>query len=128
MDLSNLNYHNEQGGYDDVKLPVFHEEDGSSSASSASSSYGDVMRELNRMKAELKKYQATQAAESQISAIGSSPKLNPSLRPQTSSNQSSRVQVSKEEFDYCFSNRLCLKCKKPNHRAAECRGKYQPLK
>jgi hypothetical protein len=108
MDISNVNH--ESDGHDDVKPPMFHEEDGSSS----SSANGGIMREFNRMKAELKKYQ-TQA---EISAISSS----------TSSTPSGRVQVSKEDFDYCFANRLCLKCKKPNHRAAECRGKYQPLK
>lgn len=112
MDISNINH-------DDVRPPTFHEEDGStmpsSSSSSSSSNHGEVMREFNRMKNELKKYQA----QAEISAIGSS---------STSAAQSGRVQVSKEDFDYCFANRLCLKCKKPNHRASECRGKYQPLK
>jgi hypothetical protein len=107
MDISNINH-------DDVRPPTFHEEDGSTSSSSSSSN-SEVMREFNRMKGELKKYQA----QAEISAIGSS---------STSAAQSGRVQVSKEEFDYCFANRLCIKCKKPNHRAAECRGKYQPLK
>ena len=105
MDLSN----------DDViRAPTFHEEESSSSSSSSSSSQLDnMMREFNRMKGELKKYQ-TEAA---ISALGSS----------SSNSSSSRVQVSKEEFEYCFKNRLCLKCKKANHMAKDCRSKYQAL-
>lgn len=106
MDISNVNH---DGGQDDVKPPVFHEED-----TPSSSANNEIMREFHRMKNEIKKYQ-TQA---EISAINSSPR----------SVQSGRVQVSKEEFDYCFANRLCLKCKKPNHRAVDCRSKYQPLK
>ena len=107
MDISNVNHNNQ----DDVKPPVFHEED-----TPSSSSNNELMREFHRMKNEIKKHQ-TQA---EISAIGSSSSSN--------SAQSGRVQVSKEEFDYCFANRLCLKCKKPNHRAVDCRSKYQPLK
>ena len=114
MDLSNVNYDIQD---DYVKPPVFHEEDGSSSSSSISSVNHEVMREFHRMKSQLKKYQA----QAEISAISSS-------SSSTGSNHSNRVQVSKEEFDYCFANRLCLKCKKPNHRAADCRSKYQPLK
>jgi Ty3 transposon capsid-like protein len=111
MDISNVNDHS----LDDVRPPVFHEDD---SASSSSVAAVDMTRELNRMKTELKKYQ-TQAA---ISAIGSS-------SSSSSAAQSGRVPgLSKEDFDYCFTNRLCLKCKKPGHRAAECRSKYQPLK
>lgn len=113
MDISNVNH---DGTIDEVRPPVFHEEDPTASSPTA----GDITRELNRMRNELKKYQ-TQAA---ISAIGSSSASSSS----SGSAQSGRVQVSKEEFDYCFANRLCLKCKKPNHRASECRGKYQPLK
>jgi hypothetical protein len=116
MDLSNVNYDN-QDEY--VKPPVFHEEDGSSSSSSSSSANHEVMREFHRMKSELKKYQA----QAEISAISSS-----SNSTSTGSHHPNRVQVSKEEFDYCFANRLCLKCKKPNHRAVDCRSKYQPLK
>jgi hypothetical protein len=108
MDLSNINH----DGQDDVKPPVFHEED-----SSSSSSNNEMMREFNRMKNEIKKYQ-TQA---EISAIAGSSSSSSSAQP-------GRVHVSKEEFDYCFANRLCLKCKKPNHRAVDCRSKYQPLK
>jgi hypothetical protein len=104
MDLSNVNHD------DVIKAPTFHEEEPSSSSSS-SSSQSDMMREFNRMKSELKKFQ-TEAA---ISALGSS------------SSSSSRVQVSKEEYDYCFKNRLCLKCKKANHMAKDCRSKYQAL-
>lgn len=115
MDLSNVNYDIQD---DYVKSPVFHEEDGSSSSSSISSVNNEVMKEFHRMKSELKKYQA----QAEISAISSSSSSS------TGSNRSNRVQVSKEEFDYCFANRLCLKCKKPNHRAADCRSKYQPLK
>jgi len=107
MDISNVNHNNQ----DDVKPPVFHEED-----TPSSSSNNELMREFHRMKNEIKKHQ-TQA---EISAIGSSSSSN--------SAQSGRVQVSKEEFDYCFANRLCLRCKKPNHRAVDCRSKYQPLK
>ena len=110
MDISNVNH---DGSADEVRPPVFHEED----ASVSSSTSGDMTRELNRMRNELKKYQ-TQAA---ISAIGSS-------SSSSGSSSTGRVQVSKEEFDYCFANRLCLKCKKPNHRAVDCRSKYQPLK
>lgn len=100
MDLSNINED------DSVRPPVFHDEPSSSSSES------ERMREFNRMKNELKKYQA----DSSISALGSS-----------SSSSSSRTPVSKEEFDYCFKNRLCLKCKKANHVAKDCRSKYQPL-
>lgn len=103
MDLSAI--HQEE-----VKFPNFHEEEPSSTASGPTDMH--MMREFNRMKNELKKFQ-TEAA---ISALGSS-----------SSSSSSRIQVSKEEFDYCWKNRLCIKCKKPNHKAKECRGKYQPL-
>lgn len=104
MDLSNINQ-------DDIRPPTFHDED-SSSSSSSSSGQSEMVREFNRMKNELKKFQ-TEAA---ISALGSS-----------SSSASSRVQVSKEEFEYCFKNRLCLKCKKSNHVAKDCRSKYQAL-
>ena len=102
MDLSAINQD------DSIRPPTFHEEE-----SSPSSGSNDMMREFNRMKNELKKFQ-TEAA---ISALGSS-----------SSSSSSRVQVSKEEFEHCWKNRLCLNCKKPNHTAKECRGKFQPLK
>ena len=102
MDLSAINH-------DEIKVPTFHEEESSSSSPGQT----DMIREFNRMKSELKKFQ-TEAA---ISALGSS----------SSSSSSSRVQVSKEEFEYCFKNRLCLKCKKPNHMAKDCRSKYQPL-
>ena len=111
MDLSNIST---DGSNDEmVRSPVFHEEE--SSISSVSSSSVD-MREYNRMKVELKKYQA----EAAISAIGSS--------SSSSSTSSKRTPVSKEEFDYCMKNRLCIKCKKPNHIATNCYSKYQPLK
>lgn len=99
MDLSVINQD------DSIKPPTFHEEESSPSSGSA-----DMIREYNRMKIELKKFQ-TEAA---ISALGSS--------------SSSRVQVSKEEYAHCWQNRLCLNCKKPNHIAKDCRSKYQPLK
>lgn len=102
MDLSNINQD------DTIKSLTFHEEESSSSSPAQT----DMMREFHRMKGELKKFQA----EAAISALGSS-----------SSSSSSRVQVSKEEFEYCFKNRLCLKCKKPNHTAKDCRSKYQAL-
>jgi hypothetical protein len=104
MDLSNINQD------DVVKSPTFHDDPSLSSSSSEL----DMIREFNRMKVELKKYQ-TDAA---ISALGSS---------STSSSSSFRTPVSKEEFEYCFKNRLCLKCKKSNHVAKDCRSKYQPL-
>ena len=111
MDLSNINTESSNDEMVRSPGPVFHEEE--SSISSASSSSID-MREYNRMKVELKKYQA----EAAISAIGSS----------SSSTPSKRTPVSKEEFDYCMKNRLCIKCKKPNHIATNCYSKYQPLK
>jgi hypothetical protein len=77
------------------------------------------MRELGRMKVELKKFQ-TQAS---ISALGSSASSSSS-----SSNSGTRVSVSKEEFDHCWKNRLCLNCKKASHVARDCRSKYQPLR
>lgn len=105
MDLTNIN---NVSGEEEVK---FHMEEDSPSPPN------DMMREFNRMKGELKKYQA-QAA---ISALGSAAAAS------SSSVAKSRVPVSKEEFDHCWKNRLCLNCKKPNHRASECRGTYKPL-
>jgi Ty3 transposon capsid-like protein len=111
MDISNINIENDNN----VKPPVFHyDEEDSTSISSASSS-SDIMKEFNRMKSELKKYQVQDA----ISALNNNSGSNSS---------SSRINVSKEEFDHCWKNRLCLKCKKPNHKAVNCHGKYQPLK
>jgi len=119
MDLSNVNYDNHDDYH--VKPPGIHEEVESfpSPMASISSVNNEVMKEFHRMKTELKKYQV----QAEVSAINSS-----STSSSTGSNRSDRVQVSKAEFDHCFANRLCLKCKKPNHRAADCRSKYQPLK
>ena len=111
MDLSNVN--GDDSTDESLRPPVFHEEE--TAPSSAPGSQVNMMRELNRMKAEVKKYQA-QAA---ISAFGSS--------SSSSSSSSARTPVSKEVFDYCWKNRLCLKCKKPGHVASECRSKVQPL-
>ena len=106
MDLSNIN---NAAGEEEVKFHMSEEE-------SSPPLSNDVMREFNRMKGELKKYQ-TQAA---ISALGNAAAVS-------SSAAKSRVPVSKEEFEHCWKNRLCLNCKKPNHRASECRGTYKPL-
>jgi hypothetical protein len=96
------------------KLPVFHYDDEDSTSISSASSSSDMMKEFNRMKSELKKYQVQDA----ISAVSNN----------NSNTNPSRINVSREEFEYCWKNRLCLKCKRPNHKAIDCRSKYQPLK
>jgi hypothetical protein len=114
MDISNIT--TVGVGEDSVR---FHREEDDSPPPTDPAS---VLREYNRMKVELKKFQA-QAA---ISALGSAAAASSSSS--SSSNRSStRIPVSKEEFDYCWKNRLCLKCKKPNHAARDCRSAYQPL-
>ena len=62
MDLSNVN--GDDSTDESLRPPVFHEEE--SSSSSAPGSQDNMMREFNRMKAEVKKYQA----EAAISAFG----------------------------------------------------------
>lgn len=112
--------------YGEKSSSSYQEEESESSISSASSSgpSSEMMREFNRMKSELKKFQ-TQAA---ISALGSSSSSSPSSSSsRTGGNHAGRVPVTKEEFDYCFKNRLCIKCKKTGHVSRDCRGKVQPL-
>jgi hypothetical protein len=43
------------------------------------------------------------------------------LHSSSSASGHTRVPISKDEFERCWSNRLCLKCKKPGHIARECR-------
>jgi hypothetical protein len=123
MDLSMLDHGDQSNDEVESSGPVFHGEEESPSSSSAvsKSQISSLMREFNKMKNEVKKFQT----QSSISALGASAASSSSS---SSGGGRTRVPVSKEEFEHCWSNRLCLKCKKPGHIARDCRSTMQNLK
>jgi hypothetical protein len=103
MDVSNVNQ-SEDG--ENFESPVFHEEKPEESPSDR------VQHQMVSLMEKLVGQQ--QSINALFAAVGSGG---------SKGGVGDRVpQVSKEEFDRCFKNRLCLKCKKPGHIARNCRS------
>jgi hypothetical protein len=113
MDLTMIEYSSGDEAEPSGPVGNAEHESVSSSSSAPKSQISSLMREFQKMKAEVKKFQ-TQAS---ISALANSAGRASSPG---GSGGSRRVAVSKEEFDHCWNNHLCLKCKKPGHIARDC--------
>ena len=107
MDVSNIN-----GEDEEFSSPVFHDEESSEPVSPL---YASLMQQNQQMLAAIQKLTLTQKSHSSISALASaSEKVN-----------KTRVQISPEEFNRCWTNRLCLKCKKSGHIAKNCTARLK---
>jgi len=123
MELSNLTYngdgdsHVDESSFTDGSMHQEHESDQGSSPSVT-----ELMSELQKLKKSLN------AIHSSRGGFGkSSSSLNGGASSSSSSGSPSgnRVQLSKADYDYCWRNRLCFKCRKPisaTHNARECKA------